>query len=246
MFNKIFESNKGTYDSDRIVRNLKRIKIRKIITMIICVALTIPITGCTSNVGTGKADDSSTMSPTGSSKTEGGFHAKGNGSSILVTAPKDAVVYDASNNPVPESYTISPIPGATSNQILFSLPDGKYSIRTVNSSSTVSEPFTVGISDDDNYIRLSSNSSDFDVTFTFGDAPNLLLSNVDSAIDGQITSTNAGLSMDSLNVEKVGFGTYALSFFGSASSPNPDNVMVTPPLTDDNGAKKMNFTIAAE
>ena len=165
----------------------------------------------------------------------------------LVTVTKDTIIYDASNNPVPESYVIPLVPGnAASNQVLYSLPAGKYSIKTNDSSSAAGKPFVVGVSDDSNYIRLSSDSGNFDVTFELGAAPNLLLSNVDSVIDGQIISTNASLSTDSLNVENVSPGTYVLSFFGSTLSPNPDNIKIAPLSTDDNGTKQMGFTIDAK
>jgi uncharacterized repeat protein (TIGR02543 family) len=165
---------------------------------------------------------------------------KGSGNGMLLTVnSKDVIVVDASNNPVPESCKIPPAPDSTSESTFFSLPAGEYSIRAIKKPpimgplSAVDEPFIVSIGDDDSYIRLSCDSSDFDATFKLGDAPNLLLSNVSSAIDVQITSTNIDLNMDSLHVSNVAPGEYEISFFGPSSEPGTD-------------VKQMSFRIGEE
>ena len=173
--------------------------------------------------------------------------SRGSGDGTLVTvSAKDVVVLDAFNNPVPESYIIPPAPGSTSDQVLFHLPDGEYSIKSArNAFSVVGEQFVVSISDNENYIRLSSGSSDFDVTFKLGVTPTLQLTNVDSAIDGQIISTNPGLNVESLSLVRVLPEAYELSFFDPSASRNQDDVTITdaPRSVGENDAKEMSFRI---
>ena len=174
--------------------------------------------------------------------------AKVSGGSTLVTvSSKNVVIVDSFNNPVPESYIIPPAPGSVSDKILFSLPNGEYSIKAVGGIKPLAaggQPFVVGIADDGNYIQLSCDSGDFDVAFRLGAAPNLLLSNVDAVIDGQITSKDTRLNMKSLHVTGVTPGKYELSFFDPSSPPAQDGVFVSAPKPAGvDGARQMSFRI---
>ena len=80
-------------------------------------------------------------------------------------------------------------------------------------------------------------------TFTLGACPKLLLSNVDSVIDGQITSTNASLSIVSLHIESVAPGECEISFFDPSSPSNQDDVIIVAPSSVGDYAKQMSFRI---